>query len=81
MFEFYDNENVKAGVISMVCKEKPKNSYKKLPQMDVHNDWFDTEEAASMCFTQTKENLEACRSFETIKPENCLAENGIFHSS
>jgi hypothetical protein len=80
IFQFYDNETVKAGVIGMVCNEKPQNSYRKLPQMDVHNDWFDTVEAASVCFTQTKENLEIGRLFEPIKPENCLAENGIFYS-
>jgi hypothetical protein len=46
MTEFYDSGTVKAAMFSRECREKPKNSFRSVPKMDAHNDWFDTSKEA-----------------------------------
>jgi hypothetical protein len=54
MTEFYDDGTVKAAMNNRVCKEKPKNSYRELPQMDAYHDWFDTEAEAVAFLAEAK---------------------------
>jgi hypothetical protein len=54
MTEFYDDGTVNAAMVSRVCKEKPKNSYRELPIMDAYNDWFDTEAEAVAFLAEAK---------------------------
>jgi hypothetical protein len=46
MSEYYLDGTVKAAMISRACKEKPKNSHRRIPIMNAYHDWFDTEAEA-----------------------------------
>jgi hypothetical protein len=54
MAELYSNGTVKAAMISRICKERPKDSYRELPVMDAYNDFFDTEAEAVAFLAEVK---------------------------
>jgi hypothetical protein len=42
MVELYANGAVKTAVTTRVCREKPRNTMRKLPFLTAYNDWFES---------------------------------------
>ena len=52
MSEFYDDGTVKACILYGYGKEKPKNSFRRLPFADCYRDWYENENQAKLILDQ-----------------------------
>jgi hypothetical protein len=61
MSEFYDSGTVKAAMDSRECREKPRNTERRIFGMNACNRWFDSREDAGEYLDEIRRNIrEIC---------------------